>query len=211
MPLSAGTRPGPYEVVAVVGAGGMGEVYRARDTRLGRDVALKVMPEAFAGDPDRRVRFEREARTLAALKHPNIAAIHGFEEADGISALVWNSSIAGAVREGPGPVAASALLWIPRRPHPVSRNLLEAPAWGPSFPQVAELAIGPGPGTAPGLADDVHASDRRAGHQGLSPRRVIAGGAADRDGPGMSGPYRVCLSPCPSRASCSPALAAGPA
>ena len=80
MPLTPGARVGPYEVVAKLGEGGMGEVYRARDQKLGRDVALKILPEVFAHDPDRLARFEREARTLASLNHPNIAAIYGVEE-----------------------------------------------------------------------------------------------------------------------------------
>src|SRR4029453_14838983 len=75
-----GARLGPYEIVSAVGAGGMGEVYRARDTRLGRDVAIKVLPESFANDPERLARFEREAQLLASLNHPNIATIHGLEE-----------------------------------------------------------------------------------------------------------------------------------
>ena len=73
--LSAGTRLGPYEIVSALGAGGMGEVYRARDTKLNRDVALKVLPEAFAQDAERMARFQREAQVLASLNHPNIAAI----------------------------------------------------------------------------------------------------------------------------------------
>jgi serine/threonine protein kinase len=76
MALSPGTRIGPYEVAAPLGAGGMGEVYRARDPRLGRDIALKILPASVAADPDRRARFEREARTLAALNHLNIAQIY---------------------------------------------------------------------------------------------------------------------------------------
>ena len=84
MPLAVGTRLGPYEIVSVLGAGGMGEVYRARDAKLNRDVALKVLPELFAGDPDRLARFKREAQVLASLNHPNIAAIYGFEEANGV-------------------------------------------------------------------------------------------------------------------------------
>ncbi len=86
--IRAGTRIGPYEVLSAIGAGGMGEVYRARDTRLLRDVAVKVLPQALALDPDRVRRFQREAQVLASLNHPNIAAIHGLEEADGIRALV---------------------------------------------------------------------------------------------------------------------------
>jgi Tol biopolymer transport system component len=80
MPLSPGTRIGAYEIVDTIGAGGMGEVYRGRDARLGREVAIKVLPAAFARDPDRLVRFEREARTLAALSHSNVAQVYGFEE-----------------------------------------------------------------------------------------------------------------------------------
>ena len=80
MSLAPGTRLGAYEIVAAIGAGGMGEVYRARDTKLNRDVAIKVLPEAFAHDHERLARFTREAQTLASLNHPNIAAIHGIEE-----------------------------------------------------------------------------------------------------------------------------------
>jgi serine/threonine protein kinase len=79
MALTAGTRLGPYEIEAPIGAGGMGEVDRARDTCLDRDVAIKVLPEAFVSDPERVARFEREAKTLAALNHPHIAQIYGFE------------------------------------------------------------------------------------------------------------------------------------
>ena len=88
MALPPGSRLGAYEIVAPLGAGGMGEVYRARDTKLGRDVALKLLPDAFASDPDRLARFQREAHVLASLNHPNIAAIHGLEDADGAHALV---------------------------------------------------------------------------------------------------------------------------
>src|ERR1700739_5161279 len=88
MPFNAGTRLGSYEVLASIGAGGMGEVYRAHDTKLGRDVAVKVVPEAFAHDPERLSRFQREAKMLAALNHPNIATIHGLEQSNGTSYLV---------------------------------------------------------------------------------------------------------------------------
>ena len=83
-----GTRLGPYEIVAKLGEGGMGEVYRARDTRLNREVAIKVLPPAFAADEGRLARFDQEARATAALNHPHIATIHGLEEADGVRALV---------------------------------------------------------------------------------------------------------------------------
>jgi serine/threonine protein kinase len=88
MPLSAGTRLGPYEILTPIGAGGMGEVYHARDTKLDRDVAIKILPEFFASDPDRLARFEREAKTLASLNHPNIAQIHGLEERGSTRALI---------------------------------------------------------------------------------------------------------------------------
>ena len=80
MNLQAGARIGHYEIQSALGAGGMGEVYRAHDSRLNRDVALKILPEAFASDPERLARFEREAQMLASLNHPHIAAIHGIEE-----------------------------------------------------------------------------------------------------------------------------------
>ena len=88
MPLSPGDRLGPYEILCAIGAGGMGEVYRARDSRLGRDVALKVLPEVFARDAERMLRFEREAKVLASLNHPNISQLYGLEESNGVRALV---------------------------------------------------------------------------------------------------------------------------
>jgi serine/threonine protein kinase len=88
MPLPAGSRLGPYEILSAIGAGGMGEVYRARDTKLGRDVAIKILPSAVTFDADRLGRFEREARLLASLNHPNIGAIYGVDEANGQRFLV---------------------------------------------------------------------------------------------------------------------------
>ena len=88
MSLSTGARFGPYEILAPFGAGGMGEVYRARDTRLNRDVAIKVLPPSVADDPDRLARFTREAQLLASLSDPHIARVHGVEDAGGIRALV---------------------------------------------------------------------------------------------------------------------------
>ncbi len=84
MSLSPGARLGPYEVIGLIGQGGMGEVWQAHDTKLDRDVALKVLPEAFTSDPDRLARFEREAKVLASLNHPNIGSIYGLEEAEGV-------------------------------------------------------------------------------------------------------------------------------
>jgi eukaryotic-like serine/threonine-protein kinase len=86
--LTLGTRLGPYEITAQIGVGGMGEVYRATDTKLKRQVAIKVLPESVHGDPDQLARLQREAEVLASLNHPNIAAIHGLEESDGLKALV---------------------------------------------------------------------------------------------------------------------------
>ena len=88
MGLTPGTRLGPYEVVSAIGAGGMGEVYRATDTNLGRQVAIKILPDAFAADPERLARLEREAKTLAALNHPNMVQIYGLERSGGPPALV---------------------------------------------------------------------------------------------------------------------------
>src|SRR5512134_3910921 len=109
MQLAPGTRLGPHEVISPLGAGGMGEVFRARDTRLGRDVAVKALPEAFAQDSERLARFEREARLLASLSHPNIAAIHGLEEVGGARYLVLEfvegETLAARLARGALPVA----------------------------------------------------------------------------------------------------------
>ena len=109
MALGTGTRLGAYEILSPIGSGGMGEVYRARDGKLGRDVAIKVLPPAFILDPDRRARFEREARLLAALNHPHIAAIYGIEETPAIHALVLElvegETLAERLRGGPLPIA----------------------------------------------------------------------------------------------------------
>ena len=88
MPLTVGSRLGHYDVTALIGEGGMGQVYQATDTKLNRQVALKILPEAFAADPDRLARFQREAKILASLNHSGIAAIYGIEEQDDTRALV---------------------------------------------------------------------------------------------------------------------------
>ena len=88
MSLITGARLGPYEITGTLGAGGMGEVYRARDRKLNRDVALKILPDAFAADPERLARFQREAQVLASLNHPHIGAIYGFEDSGETHALV---------------------------------------------------------------------------------------------------------------------------
>jgi len=114
-------RLGPYEIVSPLGAGGMGEVYRAHDTKLGRDVALKIVPELFASDRDRLARFTREAQTLAALNHPNIAHIHGLEESGGVRAIVMElvegEDLAQRLVRGPVPVDEAL---------PIARQIAEA-------------------------------------------------------------------------------------
>src|ERR1035438_4689138 len=100
MSLAPGTHLGPFEILAPIGAGGMGEVYRAKDTKLKREVALKVLPDSFAGDPERMARFQREAEMLASLNHPNIATIYGIEESNGIGALVMEL-VPGSPLKGP--------------------------------------------------------------------------------------------------------------
>ena len=122
MSLASGSKLGSYEIVDPIGAGGMGEVYRARDTKLGREVAIKVLPEAFAQNEERLARFEREARLLASLNHPNIATLYGLEHSDGVVFLAMVAyATFGALPEGvrffPLAVLATGLLlsWRFRR------------------------------------------------------------------------------------------------
>src|SRR5271163_653129 len=107
MPLTPGTKLGPYEIVSPLGAGGMGEVYRAKDTRLGRDVALKILPESFARDAERLRRFEQEARAVAALNHPNILAVFDIGEQNGspflVSELLEGETLRGVLDRGAVP------------------------------------------------------------------------------------------------------------
>jgi eukaryotic-like serine/threonine-protein kinase len=121
MALIAGAHLGPYQIVAAIGAGGMGEVYRAHDSKLSRDVALKVLPEALARDPERLARFEREAQVLAALNHPHIAHIHGFEDSTGVPALVMElvegPTLADRIAHGPIPLDEAL---------PMARQIAEA-------------------------------------------------------------------------------------
>src|SRR3989441_6219652 len=107
MPLRAGDKLGPYEILAPLGAGGMGEVYRARDTKLDREVAIKILPAALAQDPDRLARFEREAKVLAALNHPNIASIYGLEDRAIVMELVEGPTLAERLAVGPIPLEES--------------------------------------------------------------------------------------------------------
>src|SRR6476620_9875386 len=119
--ISAGSRFGLFEIGGLIGAGGMGDVYRARDLRLERDVALKVLPETFASDRSRVARFQREAHLLAAIDHPNIATIYGFEEAGGIQALVLElvegPTLADRIAKGPIPLTDAL---------PIARQIVDA-------------------------------------------------------------------------------------
>ncbi len=121
MPLAPGTRLGSYEIAAAIGAGGMGEVYRARDTKLGRDVAIKVVLESLVGDADRAERFQREARALAALNHPNIATLYGLEEVDGqhflVMELIEGPTLADRIAAGAIPLDEAL---------PIARQIAEA-------------------------------------------------------------------------------------
>ena len=108
MTLSSGTRLGHYHITSLLGEGGMGQVWQATDTQLNRQVALKILPDAFADDPDRLARFTREAQILASLNHPNIAQIHGIEQAEWTRALVLElvegPTLADRISEGPIPL-----------------------------------------------------------------------------------------------------------
>jgi len=147
MSLSPGSRLGPYDVIALIGAGGMGEVYRARDARLARDVAIKVLPDAVGPDPERAARFQREARALAALSHPNIAAIHGVEEV-------------GAAGPGQAPVLALVLELI--EGETLADRLLRGP-----LPADEALAI------AEQIADALEAAHQKGiVHRDLKPANV---------------------------------------
>ena len=121
MSLTVGDRLGHYEVTALIGEGGMGQVYRAIDTKLDRDVALKILPEAFANDAERLARFQREAKVLASLNHPNIAAIHGLEESGDSPALVLEyvpgPTLQDRIAKGPIPLDEAL---------PIARQIAEA-------------------------------------------------------------------------------------
>ena len=121
MPRTVGSRLGHYDVTALIGEGGMGQVYQATDTKLKRQVALKILPEAFATDPDRLARFQREAEVLASLNHPGIAAIYGIEEAEGTRALVLElvegPTLADRIARGPIPLEEAL---------PIAKQIAEA-------------------------------------------------------------------------------------
>src|SRR6187401_1680715 len=116
MPLAPGSRLGPYEIVAPLGAGGMGEVYRARDTRLDRSVAIKVLPDRLAADPQLRERFEREARAISALNHPHVCVLYDVGRQDDVDFLVLElldgQTLAERLLEGPLPVTEALRIAI---------------------------------------------------------------------------------------------------
>jgi eukaryotic-like serine/threonine-protein kinase len=130
MTLSAGTRLGPYEILAPIGVGGMGEVYRARDTRLGRDVAIKLLPPEFASARSRRERFEREARAVAALNHPNILALHDIGNEDGVLYMITELVDGETLRE------------VALTPRSISRSRRRSPTDSPPHtPRESPIAI----------------------------------------------------------------------
>jgi hypothetical protein len=210
MTLAAGSRLGPYEILSLLGAGGMGEVYRARDTRLSREVAVKVLPAAVASDPDRLSRFEKEARSASSLNHPNIVTIHDIGEAGGASFIAMELVSGQTLRQllAEGSLAIKRLLAIAAQ---VADGLARAHAAGivhrdlkPENIMVTKdglvkiLEFRRGDSVADGLAGD-RAGDRdgdgglyvaRAGaRQGarLSVRPVLAGFDPLRDGDGQEG------------------------
>ena len=128
MALAAGTALGAYEIIALLGAGGMGEVYRARDTKLGRDVALKTLPESVTHDAERLARFRREAQVLASLNHPHIGSIYGLEETESqrflVLELVEGETLAARIQRGPLPVAEALAIArrSPRRSKPLTKR-----------------------------------------------------------------------------------------
>src|SRR5580698_1265100 len=116
MPLTSGTKLGPYEIQSPLGAGGMGEVYRARDTRLGRDIAIKVLPQHLSSNPDLKQRFEREARAISSLNHPHICTLHDVGHQDGVDFLVVEylegETLAQRLKKGPLPLRETLKIGI---------------------------------------------------------------------------------------------------
>ncbi|HVH26879.1 MAG TPA: serine/threonine-protein kinase [Vicinamibacterales bacterium] len=188
MPLNPGTRLGCYAITAPLAAGGMGEVYRARDTKLGRSVAIKVLPRAVSNDPERLARFEREARVLASLNHPNIATIHGFDTADGVDALVMElvDGPTLADRIGPRPIPRHEALLIARQiadaleaAHDkgiVHRDLKPANVKITAGGTVKVLDFG----LAKAIAGDADASDASGGKSRRREASALSGGATAR-------------------------------
>ena len=177
MSLTRGTRIGVYEVTGVLGAGGMGEVYRARDTKLGRDVALKVIPDAFALDPDRLARFRREAQVLASLNHPHIAAITGSRIAatPTRSSSSWSRATRSPTASPAGPLPFDEALPIARQ---IAEALEAAHEHGiihrdlkPANIKVTPDGVGQGAGLRPGEADEAGRPARTATPNARSRRR----------------------------------------
>ena len=165
MPLQPGTSLGPYSVTAKIGEDGMGEVWQARDTTLDRDVALKVLPEAFTSDPDRLARFEREAKVLASLNHPNIGSIYGLEKAEGIRALVLElvegPTLADRIKQGPIHIDEAL---------PIAKQIRRS-GWpaAPAGPGSRRGQAGRGGRESPAAPrDPVHSRQRRLGTPGGS-------------------------------------------
>jgi hypothetical protein len=172
MTLGPGVHLGPYEIVSPLGSGGMGEVYRARDTKLGRDVAIKVLPSSLTGDPERLARFAREAQVLASLNHPNIAAIYHVEETGGSPALVMEL-VEGetlADRIARGPIAVDEAL-------PIAKQIAEAV----EAATITSPAMMTGVGVMLGTAAYMALEQARGNHVDLDDPRQIAMRVADHD------------------------------
>jgi eukaryotic-like serine/threonine-protein kinase len=179
MAIQSGTHLGPYEILSAIGAGGMGEVYRARDAKLGRDVALKVLAEELARDAERMARFQREARVLASLNHPNIASIYGFEDSGATHALVMElvegPTLADRIKQGPIPIDESlriakqiteALEYAHERG--VRRKGCAFPvSWSPDGQLLGDETRG--------VRDCRAGRQRRAGHRFVIPARATPG------------------------------------
>jgi serine/threonine protein kinase len=192
MALSAGTRLGPYEILAPLGAGGMGEVYRARDTKLDRDVAIKVLPAALAQHPDRLARFERKAKVLASLNHPNIAIIHGLEDRAIVMELV--EGLADRLKAGPLPLEealtiarqVAEALEAAHEKGIIHRDLKPANIKAPPDGPVKVLDFG--------LATAAQAAERDSGDPADSPTLTMGGRIACRSASHTGG---SCWSPSP--------------
>jgi len=134
LPVSPRQTVAHYRITAKLGEGGMGEVWRATDTKLGRDVAIKILPDSFAQDPDRMARFTREAQVLASLNHPNIAAIYGVEERALIMELVEGPTVAERIAQGPIPLEEAL---------PIARQIAEALEYAPTKPSSIAISSRP--------------------------------------------------------------------
>src|SRR6058998_3853711 len=150
MKLTTGSRLGPYEILAPLGAGGMGEVYRARDTRLGREVALKILPAEVAADPGRQQRFEQEARAVSALNHPNIVSVHDIGAENGVSFMV--TEVAAQISDGLAAAHAAGIVHRDLKPENIMLTrdgrvkILDfglAKQTAPVSPNDATLTMGP--------------------------------------------------------------------